>query len=458
MAKDSKLQSFIANPNLSLWKLAIPMAVGLFINSIYVLVDTYFLGSKIGTSAISALGYVMPFYFIIMGITFGLAAGTTTMIAQYIGKEDKKRAELVAENSILLSCFLSLLVFTFIFFFGDFLLKLQGIGSEILILALDYFYIMAYGSVFLIFSIFIRGILLGEGESLLPMWVLGIGTILNILLDPLFIDLYGIQGAAYATIISQIIVLLIFLYFIYIRKSTYLKFYFNNLNFDITIWKEIFHIGIPTSLSMLIMSLGLFIMNSILTDDSHVAAYNLANRIENFVSLTLIALSSAQVTILGMFYGAKKYELVKPMVKYTMMWSIFIASFFSVILFLFIEDITPLFLTSSSLSETVMSDQAIKSTIDYFSIMIFAYPFIGITMVSTRAMQAIGKAWPMLVTALLRVLVLQCSFSFYFIKVLNKDISWAWYTIGMACILSSFFAYSMRVYFYNKLYKNLKGN
>ena len=65
MAKDSKLQSFIANPNLSLWKLAIPMAVGLFINSIYVLVDTYFLGSKIGTSAISALGYVMPFYFII---------------------------------------------------------------------------------------------------------------------------------------------------------------------------------------------------------------------------------------------------------------------------------------------------------------------------------------------------------------------------------------------------------
>ena len=218
MSQDSKLQSFIANPNISLWKLTIPMAVGLFVNSIYILVDTYFLGSKIGTSAISALGYVMPFYFIIMGITFGLAAGTTTMIAQYIGKQDKHRAELVAQNSILMACFFSVFVFVFIFFLGEFLLKMQGIGSDIITLALDYFYVMAYGSVFLIFSIFIRGILIGEGESMLPMWALGIGTILNIILDPFFIDFYGIKGAAYATIVSQIIVVTIFLYFIYIKK------------------------------------------------------------------------------------------------------------------------------------------------------------------------------------------------------------------------------------------------
>ena len=67
MATKNKLESFIENPRISLWKLTIPMAIGLFVNSIYILVDTYFLGSKIGTSAISALGYVMPFYFIIMG-------------------------------------------------------------------------------------------------------------------------------------------------------------------------------------------------------------------------------------------------------------------------------------------------------------------------------------------------------------------------------------------------------
>ena len=141
-----------------------------------------------------------------MGITFGLAAGTTTMIAQYIGKENKKRAELVAQNSILMAFCFSIFIFMFIYFFGKNLLVLQGISVEILSLALEYFYVMAYGSIFLIFSIFIRGILIGEGESMLPMWALGTGTIFNIILDPFFIDYMGIKGAAYATILSQILV------------------------------------------------------------------------------------------------------------------------------------------------------------------------------------------------------------------------------------------------------------
>ena len=456
MSSNSKLQSFIQNPNISLWKLTIPMTIGLFVNSIYILVDTYFLGSKIGTSAISALGYVMPFYFIIMGITFGLAAGTTTMIAQYIGKQDKHRAELVAQNSILMACFFSIFILSFIYLFGKPLLSLQVKGTGILTLALDYFYIMAFGSIFLIFSIFIRGILIGEGESMLPMWALGIGTILNIILDPFFIDYLGIKGAAYATIISQIIVVSIFLYFIFIKQSTYIKFSFKSLKFDFQIWREIFHIGIPTSISMLIMSVGLFLMNSIFIEDSHVAAYNLANRIENFVTLTLVALSSSQVTILGMFYGAKRFDLIKPMVRYTTIWSIAIASVFSIIIFLFIEDIAPLFLTASSTQEIDISKESIKTTVQYFQVMIFAYPFIGITMVSTRAMQAIGKAWPMMVIALLRVVILQCTMTYVFIIIMNKDINWAWYAIGNACIMSALFAYSMRTYFFNKLYKDLE--
>lgn len=456
MSKDSRLQSFIQNPNVSLWKLTVPMAIGLFVNSIYILVDTYFLGSKIGTSAISALGYVMPFYFIIMGITFGLSAGTTTMIAQYIGKQDKDRAELVAQNSILMAFCFSILIFTFIYLFGKELLTLQGIGLDILALALEYFYVMAYGSIFLIFSIFIRGILIGEGESMLPMWALGIGTILNIILDPFFIDYLGIKGAAYATMISQILVVSIFLYFIFIRKSTYIKFSFKRLTFDFQIWKEIFHIGIPTSISMLIMSMGLFIMNSIFIKDSHVAAYNLSHRIENFVSLTLVALSSSQVTILSMFYGAKRFDLIKSMVRYTTMWAILIASFFSIIIYFFIEDIAPLFLTASSLEEIAMSERAIKTTVDYYKVMIFIYPFVGITMVSTRAMQAIGKAWPMMVTTLLRVILLQCTLTYIFISVMNKDIYWAWYGIGASVIMSALISYSMRVYFFNRLYKNIE--
>ena len=115
MQTDSKLQSFINNPNISLWKLTIPMAIGLFVNSIYILVDTYFLGSMIGTSAISALGYVMPFYFIIMGVTFGLSSGATTVIAQYIGKGNRHKANQTAHNSLFIAATMTIINFLFIF-------------------------------------------------------------------------------------------------------------------------------------------------------------------------------------------------------------------------------------------------------------------------------------------------------------------------------------------------------
>ena len=454
MSSKSKLNLFIANPRMSLWKLTIPMMLGLFVNSIYILVDTYFVGSMLeedGTAALSALGYVMPFYFIIMGITFGIAGGTTTVIAQYIGEDNQKNVSQTAQNSLVIAVLLAIINVIFTYLFGADVIAFQGADAKVLSLALDYFYIMAYGSIFLIFGIFLRGILIGEGESIVPMAALGSGTILNIILDPFFINYFGISGAAYATMVSHIIVILIFLYFIFIKKITYSNFNFQNFNINFKIWKKIFNLGIPSSISMLIMSCGLFIMNTILVEDAHVAGYNLANRIENFATLALISLSTSQVTVIGMFYGAKKYDLIKPMIRYTTIWAMIIGGFFSIISLLFIDDIAPLFFPSNSTLDLLMKESAIQSTIDYYSIMAFAYPFIGLTMVSSRAMQAISIAWPMILITFSRVIILQCFLTYLFIVVLGRDVLWAWYAISLSCIIAGIIAYLMRLYFVNKL-------
>ena len=156
MAVENKLESFIANPRIALWKLTIPMMFGLFVNSIYILVDTYFVGSMLGedgTSALSALGYVMPFYFIIMGITFGISSGTTAVIAQYIGQNNHSSTSLAAQNSLVIAVLVSIINIFFTYWFGSDAIEFQGANPKVLSLALEYFYIMAYGSVFLIFSI-----------------------------------------------------------------------------------------------------------------------------------------------------------------------------------------------------------------------------------------------------------------------------------------------------------------
>jgi len=454
MQTESKIDSFIKNPRKSLWKLTVPTMLSLLVNSIYILVDTYFVGSRLGvdgTAALSALGYVMPFYFIIMGITFGISSGITTLIAQYTGEKNRELSSLTAQNSLLIAIVIALLNIIFSFFFGAQAISFQGADAKVLELALDYFYVMAYGSIFLIFGIFLRGVIIGEGESIIPMIALGIGTILNIILDPFFIDFLGIKGAAYATLISQFVVILIFLYYIFLKKITFCSFDFKNFSLRFDLWFKIFHLGIPSSISMFIMSFGLFIMNTILIDDAHVAGYNIANRIENFITLTLISISSSLVTVIGMFYGAKKYRLIKPMIKYTTFWAMTIGSIFSVLCFLFMDRIAPIFFPSNDIVDISTKKSAIDSTIEYYKFMAISYPFVGLTMVSSRAMQAIGVAWPMMIITFSRVIVLQCSLCYVFIILFKKDVYWAWIAISISCIIAGLIAYFMRLYFINKL-------
>ena len=91
--KESRLEEFISAPKKAMWKLTLPMMFGMAVQAIYMLADTAFVGRMIGGTALAALGYVFPFLFIIMGITFGLGSGATTVIAQFIGSKDKKNAD-----------------------------------------------------------------------------------------------------------------------------------------------------------------------------------------------------------------------------------------------------------------------------------------------------------------------------------------------------------------------------
>ena len=117
--KESKLKEFIADPQRALWKLSIPMMMGMAVQAIYMLVDMAFIGRWIGETALAALGYVFPLLFILMGITFGLGSGATTVIAQYIGAKDKNNADNSAEHTILLGLIISIVITICGFYFGD---------------------------------------------------------------------------------------------------------------------------------------------------------------------------------------------------------------------------------------------------------------------------------------------------------------------------------------------------
>ena len=434
--KESKKNKFIENPRKAMWKLAMPMMFGMSVQAIYMLVDTAFIGRWVGPTGLAAMGYIFPFMFFLMGITFGLGSGATSVIAKYIGGDRKEDADNAAEHTIMLGLFIYGIILLVLFFAGEGLIKFQGAGEAATQAAMDYFSIMILGSIFMILGVFFRSILSGEGDNVFPMKVLGVGTILNILLDYPFIKYYGIKGAAVATVISQGLVFAIFVYYLIFKHHSYIKFKLQDFKYNPKILSEIFKIGIPASLSMIIMSIGILIYNVILTSafggstegNNAVAAYQTAGRVEHLFFLPIISIATALVTLVGMFSGANRIDLVKEIVKYGLTYSVAISILFSIFFSIFNRQIISGFTDDFSI---------ITHAVEYFSVLVFAYPFITIGMTCSRVMQGLGYGTPTLILTILRVVVINSAFAWFFVIIQEKPVIYAWYSLLISCSITS---------------------
>tara|TARA_Y100001968_G_scaffold99778_1_gene89783 strand:+ start:560 stop:1951 length:1392 start_codon:yes stop_codon:yes gene_type:complete len=433
--KESRLEEFSSNPNRALWTLALPMMAGMSVQAIYQIVDMIFVG-KLGPNAIAALAFNLPLLFFAIGIIFGLGSGVTAIIAQYIGMKNKKKADNAAEHSILLGLFIST-IFTIIgWTYGKKLLLLLGTPTNILSDAYNYFIILVTGICFMILSVFFRSILSGEGDTKFPMYVMGLGTIINIILDPILIFGFnlGVGGAAAATIISQAIVCLIFLYAFIIKKYPYISFEPKHFKFNLSILYSILTLGLPASFSMVLMSFGSAIFNKILVGFSPdiVSAYQIASRVDHLFFMPVISIVSSMVTLVGMFYGAKKMLLVKYIIHYGLKQTILIS--FGVGLFFYFGAlyIFPIFTDSKNI---------IHYGIEYIKIAIFSYPFIAIGMTSSRIMQGLGYGMPMFFLTLLRVILISVPLSIYFIYFQNQSYIYIWYAMVISSFITAIIAY-----------------
>ena len=176
------------------------------------------------------------------------------------------------------------------------------------------------------------------------------------------------------------------------------------------------------------MSMGLMLFNGILGSTKAVAAYQTAGRIEHFFFLPIISIATALVTLVGMFYGANRMDLVNKIVKYGISRGICIALSFSLFFFFFADNFIPMFINDI---------QIIELTVLYFKIMAFAYPFITIGMTSSRVMQGLGHANPMFILTLFRVIIISASLAWYFVIILEKPVHYAWVGSLISCILTS---------------------
>ena len=429
--KKPPLQLFIDNPSKSMWNLAIPIMAGMGIQTLYTIIDMIFIG-RLGGNAIAAVAFNMPIFFFVMGLSFGLGNGVTASIARFIGADDKVNADNSAEHAVVIAFLISGVLTSVGLIYGKEILILMGCTQEILPLAWDYLRVSCYGISFGVFSGFFRSILAGEGEMKLPMIVAGLGTVLNTILDPIFIFYldYGVTGAAWATTISQIIVFCIFIYMLFIKHRTYIRFKLKDFSPSSFIIYDIIKVGIPVSMSMVVMAIGQLVFNRLLVNYSTnaVAAYQIGGRIDMLVFLPIFGIASALTTMVGMFYGANEINKIKFISRYGVRSSLIITSICSALLYIFAPPVISIFTSDSTIQ---------KISIDYLRIISLLFPFISIGLTIGRILQGLGQGMPSLIITTIRVIGVAGPLAYYFTFIQDKPVEWIWYSMFISGIFAT---------------------
>ena len=453
---NSRLKVFLENPSKALWTLAIPIMFGMGIQTLYNLVDMIFIG-KLGGQAITGIAFNMPLFFLVLGLTMGLGTGVTASIARFIGQENKKQADNSAEHAVFMAAIISVFLSLVGLMFGKTILTFFGATGEILNLGWAYLRVMCIGMPFMIFSGFFRSILAGEGDMKFPMMIAGLGTVLNIILDPIFIfelESYGgfgfglgIAGAAMATVISQVIVFFVFIYMLFFKDHSYITFRLRDFSFSTDIIWDIVKIGLPASLSMVVMAVGQGVFNKILIHFSAdtVAAYQVAGRLDMLVFLPIFSIAASLTTLVGMFFGAKEYEALRFTIKYGIMSAFFLTVLSSTFIFLFAE-IAVGFFTEDEL--------IISISANFLRLFAFVYPLISVGITTGRVLQGLGKGLPVLVITIVRVLGVSAPLAVFFIFYMGKPVEWVWYSMMLSTVVAFIIALSWLISIVSKLPKS----
>jgi putative MATE family efflux protein len=423
---------FLNNPFKGLLKLTFPILIGMGLHMTYEVVDMIFVG-MISKTAIAALGFNIPIFFFVYGLSIGIGTGITALVAKKIGEKNKTEAKKIADHGFFLAISLGILVTSILLLMENNFLLFLNVPLEILKETKDYYKVLAFGFPMMISSIIFRSIYNGEGDSKTPTLVLAAGTISNIILDPILIFKFnlGIQGAALATVVSQFLSFSIFIYLTFIKKINFLRLNFR-IKLSLRAYKEIFKMGLPAGLAMIIMSSGIAILNYIVVSfgTDAVAGLQISYQMEHFFFMPVVAIATASTTIVGMFYGTRKIKHLYKIIKYSFVIN-FSWGLFCIILFNIITPYVYYMFTKA--------DSIVIYSMSYMRVITYIYPLIAIGITTGRILQGLGTSIPMLLTTSLRILIISAPLSYAFVKILNRPITWVWYAIVLSAIFSVVF-------------------
>lgn len=325
--------------------LAIPTIISMLVTSIYNMADTYFV-SKLGTSATGAVGIVFSLMAIIQAVGFALGMGSGNLISRSLGEQKKEQANIYGSSGFFAAIAFGLILTIIGLIFINPFMQLLGATPTILPFAMDYARYILFGAPIMCASFVLNNILRAEGKATLSMLGLGLGGILNILLDPIFIFIFelGISGAAIATLISQCVSFCILLFCFLLKKS----------QITLSLWKvsktaftylKIIKVGFPSFLRQGLASIATVALNvnAAFYDDAAVAAMSVVGRIFLFILSFMLGFGQGYQPVIGYNFGAKKIGRVREAFYFSLRTGTVILTAMAIIGFIFAPQAIALF-------------------------------------------------------------------------------------------------------------------
>ena len=418
----------LKNPKKALINMSIPLIISLLITSFYNLIDAFWV-SGLGADALAGIGFFTPIFMILVGFGNGLGSGAAFALSKYLGGENKQKANNASIHSIIINIIVSLVVTIILLILLNPILNAMGAGQTIGY-ATDYGVIILLGSVFIILSNALYGIFRGEGDTTRPMYAMMASAILNMILDPIFIYKFdlGVMGAAAATIVSSIFVILVLIYWFYIKKDTYLKPNISNFTFEKDISKDIIKVGIPASIQLLNNAFFAAVFSALLTfvgSTDSVAVYSTGWRIVTIGTTPLLAIGTTLISVIAANYGAKNYKNIKIAHRYAMKISILIAFVIAVLTNVFAGDIASVFASSGS------SSRIASELTSFLSWIVIYYPTMAVGVASTYVFQGVGKG----LTAMFQTIMRETGFTIFFAVLLGVVFGYGVWGAWMGIVL-----------------------
>ena len=419
--------------------MGIPMILSMMLQAVYNIVDSAFVSNMPGTGelALNALTLAFPVQMLMVAIGIGTGVGTNALVSKCIGQGDNEKASLVAGNAFTLAIVIYILFLLFGIFGVDLYASSQTTNPVIKEMVVTYLSICCTASMGIVFFSIFEKLLQAAGHSMYSTTAQIAGAVTNIILDPILIygwpglPQMGVSGAAYATIIGQIVSALLGLIF-HLKQNKEIT---NDLIYmkpDLKIIKAIYSIGLPAIIAQALMSIMTYGMNIILVaiNETAVTAYGLYYKIQQFILFAAFGLRDAITPIVSFNHGMRSKQRVKDGIKYGLVYTIIIMLIGMVVIEIFAVPFSAIFGLSGETQSICISAMRIIS---------LSFIFAGMNIAYQGIFQALNGGLESLIISVLRqfLFALPVAWGFSLFARNSIDMIWTvWTTFIIAEVLS----------------------